>query len=74
VAAHPRHALPSPPGSPARDDWRTLIEQIDRGERQRVESLDVLGTPLSLVARAVLIGAGFTKFDETASGFRAKRF
>jgi hypothetical protein len=63
-----------PPGTPARDDWRSLVEQIDRGEKQKVDSLEVVGTPLSLVARAVLIGAGYTKFDETESGFRAKRF
>ena len=62
-----------PPGPPARDDWRTLIEQIDRGEKH-VETIDVIGTELSLVAKAVLTGAGFTKFDETSSGFRAKRF
>lgn len=61
-----------PDEQPAREDWQALIDQIEFKEGS-VESLEAIGTPFTLMARAVLIGAGFTRFDETATGFRAKR-
>lgn len=62
----------APARAPGRDDWRLLLEQIERLERG-YETMEVIGTPLSLVARAVLTGAGFTVFDERTDGFRARK-
>src|SRR5688572_15373743 len=57
---------------PSKDDWRMLLDQIGVEERF-VEGIDVIGSPLTLPARAVLSEAGYIKFDETPAGFRAKR-
>lgn len=54
------------------DDWRTLLEQISFQQRG-VDTLDVIGSALTLPARAMLSDAGFTRFDETAEGFRARK-
>ena len=62
-----------PAGDPSRDDWRALLEQIAAREGN-VESLEVIGSPLTLAARATLVAGGFTRFDENAEGFRARRF
>jgi hypothetical protein len=62
----------APKAVPSRDDWRLLLEQIDALERG-VESLEVIGAQLTLVARAVLTGDGYTVFDERADGFKAKK-
>jgi hypothetical protein len=56
----------------AKEDWQTLLEQVSFRERT-LESVEVIGAPLTLVARAALTEAGLARFDETASGFRAKR-
>lgn len=61
-----------PADEPSRDDWRALLEQIDVQEKA-VDTLEVIGASLTVAARATLTAARFTKFDETASGFRAKR-
>ena len=62
-----------PPAAHAsKDDWRLLLDQIGLRERF-VEGIDVIGSPLTLAARAVLSEVGYIRFDETTSGFRAKR-
>lgn len=61
-----------PDAHPSKDDWRMLLDQIAFRERS-VDAIEVLGSPLTLVARAVLVDAGFARFDETPHGFRAKR-
>lgn len=62
-----------PAGQPTRDDWRTLLAEISIRERN-LEGIDVVGSPLTPVARATLVGAGFSKFEETGSGFKAKKW
>ncbi len=62
----------APEGEPSRDDWRTLVEQIEFQEKA-LDGLEVIGSPLTIAARAALTSAGFTRFDETAAGFRARR-
>jgi len=52
----------------AEDDLKTLLEQI--AMRERLDSLEVIGAEPQ---PAVLAGAGFTRVDETANGFRARR-
>jgi hypothetical protein len=56
----------------AEDDWKTLLEQVELRERQ-LESLEVIGSALDPATHTTLVEAGFTRFDESASGFRAKR-
>ena len=62
-----------PPGVPSRDDWRTLLAEISIRERN-ADALEVVGAELTPVARATLTGAGFTRFEETASGFKARKW
>ena len=52
----------------AEDDLKTLLEQIEL--QHRVTGIEVIGAPPQ---PAVLAGAGFTRVDETADGFRARR-
>lgn len=61
----------APDGEPAREDWRTLVDQIsvERG----IDGIDVIGVPLSPLALDALREVGFAKFEETAEGFRAKK-
>lgn len=54
------------------DDWPTLLNQIALQVRN-FTAIDVLGSPLTLPARAALDKAGFSRFDETADGFRARK-
>ena len=61
-----------PDGEPARDDWYALTEQISLRE-QNVDVIEVIGSPLTALARAVLVESGLTRFEETDAGFRAKR-
>jgi hypothetical protein len=61
-----------PPAHPTRDEWTALLEQISLRERA-VEAIEVIGTPMSVAARAVLVEAGFARFDETPNGFKARR-
>lgn len=53
----------------AEDDLKTLLKQIELQARG-VDAIEVIGT---LPQPAVLAGAGFTRVDETANGFRARR-
>ena len=59
-----------PHGYPNKDDWAALLEQI--GLREKFDAVDVIGTPLTPVARNALSGTGFDRFDETPTGFRAR--
>jgi hypothetical protein len=54
------------------EDWRTLLDQISLRERT-VDAIEVLGAPLSDLARTALADAGYSRFEETAIGFRARR-
>lgn len=54
------------------DDWPSLIQQISFQVRA-VDTLDAIGTTLTLQARAALGDAGFARIDESADGFRARR-
>lgn len=61
-----------PERAPSHDDWRSLLEQIEFQEKA-LDGLEVIGSALTLAARAALVDGGFTRFDETAAGFRARR-
>lgn len=63
----------SPAANASRDDWNALLDQIELRERSVVDAIEVIGAPLTNVARAVLSDAGYAKFEETASGFRVRR-
>lgn len=60
------------PPDATKEDWRTLFEQIAIRERT-LDAIDVIGAPLTLVAKAALAESGLTRVEETESGFRAKR-
>ncbi|HYI13649.1 MAG TPA: hypothetical protein VEK57_31705 [Thermoanaerobaculia bacterium] len=63
-----------PPGAvAAREDWRMLLEEISIRERS-VEAIDVTGSFLTELAREALVESGYTKFEETMAGFRARKF
>lgn len=53
------------------DDWQTLLNQIALQVRN-FAGVDAIGTPLT-PAREALDAAGFTRVDETADGFRARK-
>lgn len=61
-----------PSAEPARDEWRALAEQI-RFQEGSFDALEVVGTTLTLAARAAFTELGFARIEETALGFRAKR-
>ena len=54
------------------EDWAALLDQIALQERN-VDAIDVIGATLSDAARTALTAAGFAKFEETGTGFRARR-
>lgn len=54
------------------DDWPTLLHQIALQVRT-FTGIDVLGSPLTLPARAALDKAGFSRVDEMPEGFRARK-
>jgi hypothetical protein len=56
-----------------RQDWDTLLEQISVQEKRPVETIDVIGEPLSDSARDAFHRAGFDRVDDTEAGFRAKK-
>jgi hypothetical protein len=56
----------------AQDDWKTLLEQVALRERN-VETLEVIGSAMDRATHTTLVEAGFTRFDESPSGFRARR-
>lgn len=70
---HIRVTLFRPPAAhPTREEWRTLLEQM-RLQEGDFATLDVVGSPLTLAARAALSESGFSRLDETAEGFRARK-
>ena len=54
------------------EDWRALLDQISLRERT-VEAIEVIGAGLTDAVRRALSAAGYTRFEETGSGFRARR-
>lgn len=55
-----------------REDWGALLEQIAL-QKRGVDAIDVIGGALSDHARTALTAAGFARFEDTGSGFRARR-
>ena len=62
----------APANEPSLEEWKALVEQISVREGA-VDVVEAIGTPLLETAREVLVDAGFGRFDETATGFRARR-
>jgi hypothetical protein len=62
----------APSDNLTRDDWRALLDQVNLHERL-VDAIDILGVPLTAIARAAIEDVGFARFDETGSGFRVRR-
>jgi len=59
-------------GSPVRrEEWISHIEMIDM--HSRITTLEVIGSEMTLPARAALTQLGFDKFESLSDGFRAKR-
>jgi hypothetical protein len=56
-----------------RQDWDTLLEQISVQEKRAVDTIEVIGDPLTDPARMALQDEGFDRIDETELGFRARR-
>ena len=54
------------------DDWPSLIHQISLQIRH-FTGFEIIGPALSAEARDAFIAVGFSRFDETAEGFRARR-
>jgi hypothetical protein len=61
-----------PVAAPTRDDWRMLLAEIALNEKS-FEALETFGAPLTPVARAAMVEGGFARFDESPTGFRARR-
>jgi len=55
-----------------REDWHALLEVISLQVRA-VDAVEVFGTSLTAAARAALDDAGYTRFEDTSNGFRARR-
>lgn len=56
-----------------RQEWQTLLDQIAFQEKRLVDTMEVLGEPLTDAARTALAATGFTRFEDTETGFRARR-
>ena len=54
------------------EDWTELLGQIAL-QRRGVDGIDVIGGSLTPEAKAALTAAGFTRFEDTTNGFRARR-
>jgi beta-glucanase (GH16 family) len=54
-----------------REEWTAQIEMIDL--HSRISTLEVIGSEMTLPARAALTELGFDRFEATGEGFRAKR-
>ncbi|HEU4886708.1 MAG TPA: hypothetical protein VFV49_02400 [Thermoanaerobaculia bacterium] len=54
------------------EEWRALLDQIGLQQRT-VDAIEVIGASLTNDARTELMAAGFVRFEETGSGFRARR-
>ena len=61
-----------PENEPTIDDFHALLGQISIREFS-VDVLEVYGAPLTLGARAAIEETGLAKFEETETGFRARR-
>ena len=55
-----------------RDDWQSLLDQIALQKRP-VDAIEIIGEPLTNIARATLEEVGYARFEETANGFRVRR-
>jgi hypothetical protein len=53
-------------------DWTALLGQIELHEHS-LETVEVIGSTLDPATHTALVEAGFTRFDESAQGFRARR-
>lgn len=53
------------------DDWKTLVDQIALRERTP-DTLEVIGRALTEETREILVEAGFTRFDESERGVKAR--
>lgn len=59
-------------GAPAsREEWLAQINLIDL--HKRITTLEVIGSEMTLPARAALTELGFDRFETTREGFRSKR-
>jgi len=59
-------------GAPSkREEWAAQIGMIDL--HVRISTLEVIGSEMTLPARAALTELGFDRFETTREGFRAKR-
>ncbi|HJW93350.1 MAG TPA: hypothetical protein VJ901_07010 [Thermoanaerobaculia bacterium] len=59
-------------GTPSkREEWIDQIEMLDL--HKRITTLEVIGSEMTLPARAALAELGFDRFETTNDGFRAKR-
>ena len=58
----------NPESAMSRDDWRTLFRQVGR-----FDSAEVIGSALTLPARAAFTELGLDRIDESKGGFRASR-
>jgi len=54
-----------------REEWSSQIGMIDL--HARITTLEVIGSEMTLPARAALTELGFDRFETTREGFRAKR-
>ena len=62
----------APVAAPSAEDWKALLDQIAVRERA-AEMIEVIGAPLTELAREVFARGGFGWFEESPSGFRARR-
>ena len=62
----------APAAQPTGDDWRTLLAEIAMNERS-FEALESIGVALTPITYNAMVEAGFARFDETPTGFRARR-
>jgi hypothetical protein len=59
-------------GAPGkREEWAAQVGMIDL--HVRISTLEVIGSEMTLPARAALTELGFDRFESTREGFRAKR-
>ena len=54
-----------------KEEWAAQIGMIDL--HKRISTLEVIGSEMTLPARAALTDLGFDRFETTSDGFRAKR-
>ncbi len=54
-----------------REEWIDRVKSMELN--RRITSLEVIGSEMTLPARAALTELGFDKFESTPEGFRARR-